>query len=153
MANTYTKIYIHAVFAVQNRLSLISKTWEEELYKYITSIIQNSGHKMLAINGVPNHLHVFFGMKPHQSISDLIKHIKGDFSKWINQKRFVKGKFSWQEGYGAFSYGHSQLDSVIKYVMTQKEHHKKKTFKEEYLSILKKFDVEYEELYILNDIG
>src|SRR5699024_5842704 len=125
MANTYTQIHIHAVFAVRNRLSLINESWEEELYKYITGIIQNQGHKLLAINGMPDHLHILFGMRPVQSLSELMQDIKGDSSKWINNKRLVKGRFSWQAGYGAFSYAKSQLPNVIRYIENQKKHHNK----------------------------
>ena len=152
MANTYTQIHFQVVFAVQNRQSLINKNWEDELYKYITGIIQNYDHKVLQINGMPNHIHVLFGMRPTQSLSDLMKKIKGDSSKWINQKGFVRGKFSWQAGYGGFTYSKSQLPNVIQYIKNQKEHHKRISFSEEYLNLLKEFEVEYDERYVLNDI-
>jgi REP element-mobilizing transposase RayT len=132
MANTYTQIHIHAIFGVQNRISLINKSWKQELYKYITGIIQNNNHKLLSINGMHDHVHVLFGMRPVQSLSDLMQDIKGSSSKWINDKKLVKGKFSWQEGYGAFSYSKSQLPQVIKYIEQQEKHHKKRTFTEEY---------------------
>ncbi|GHT68502.1 IS200/IS605 family transposase [Bacteroidia bacterium] len=151
MANTYTQIHIHAVFAVQNRLSLIQKQWQDELYKYITGIITNNGHKLLQIGGMPDHVHVLFGMRPIQSLSDLMKDIKGSSSKWINEKRFVMGKFTWQEGYGAFSYGKSQINSVVQYVQQQEMHHKKRNFEEEYLELLKVFEIEYDERYILKN--
>jgi len=150
MANTYTKIYIQAVFSPMHRQCLINKSWEEKLFKYITGIVQNNGHKMLAINGMPDHLHVFFGMKPNQSLSDLIKDVKANSSRWINQNKFTKEKFSWQEGFGAFSYGHSQLDDVINYISNQKEHHEKQSFKNEYLSFLKKFEIDFKNEYIFN---
>ena len=150
MANTYTKIYIQAVFSPQNRECIINKSFEDELYKYITGVVQNNGHKMLAIKGMPDHIHLFFGMKPNQSISDLIRDIKSNSSKWINEKRFVRGRFSWQEGFGAFSYGHSQLNNVINYIMKQQEHHKKQSFKDEYLLFLRKFDVEFKNEYVFN---
>ena len=151
MANTYTQIHIHAVFAVQNRLSLIHKQWQDELYKYITGIITNNGHKLLQIGGMPDHVHVLFGMRPSQSLSDLMKKMKESSSLWINQNRLVMGKFSWQEGYGAFSYGKSQIDSVVKYIQQQEHHHKKRNFAEEYLELLKLFDVEFVEKYILKN--
>ena len=151
MSNTYTQIHIHAVFAVQNRLSLIHKPWQEELYQYITGIITNNGHKLLQIGGMPDHVHVLFGMRPVQSLSDLMKKMKESSSLWINQNRFVMGKFSWQEGYGAFSYGKSQIDSVVKYIKRQEQHHKKRTFAEEYLEFLKLFDVEFDERYVLKN--
>jgi REP element-mobilizing transposase RayT len=151
MANTYTQIHIHAVFAVQNRLSLIHDRWQEELNKYITGILTNNGHKLLSIGGMPDHVHVLFGMRPTQSVSDLMKEIKGSSSLWINQRRFVRGKFSWQEGFGAFSYGKSQIDNVIHYIQNQENHHKKQTFAEEYLEFLKLFEIEFDERYILKN--
>ena len=152
MANTYTQLHIQLVFAVQNRISLIQPTWKNELYKYTTGIVQNNGHKLLAINGMPNHVHIFIGYKPHQLIPDLLQDIKGSSSKWINKKGFTNGKFNWQEGYGAFSYSHSHIDRVIKYILNQEQHHKKKSFKEEYLELLDKFQIDYDGLYILKDI-
>ena len=152
MANTYTQIYLQFVFAVQDRVSLIQSDWKDELYKYITGIVQNNKHKLIAINGMPNHLHVFVGYKPHQLIPDLLQDIKGSSSAWINSRNLVKGKFRWQEGYGAFSYSHSHLDNVVKYIMNQEKHHKKRTFGEEYIELLKKFNVVYDEKYTLEDI-
>jgi len=152
MANTFTQIYIQAVFAVQDRASLLSPKWKDELYKYITGIVQNNKHKMIAINGVSNHIHLFIGYKPHQLIPDLLQDIKGSSSKWINEKRFVQGKFSWQESYGAFSYSHSQISRVAKYIENQEQHHKKKSFREEYITFLEKFNIPYNEKYILRDI-
>jgi REP element-mobilizing transposase RayT len=121
MANTFTQIHIHTVFAVQNRISLISENWETRLYQYITGIIQNHEHKVLAINGMPDHVHIIFGMRPTQSLSELLQDVKGDSSRWINENKFTSGKFSWQEGYGAFSYSKSQLNAVIKYINNQKK--------------------------------
>ncbi len=152
MANTYTQMYLHFVFAVQNRISLIQPEWKDELYKYITGIVQNNKHKLIAINGMPNHLHVFVGYKPHQLIPGLLQDIKGSSSQWINSKDLVKGKFSWQEGYGAFSYSHSHIDSVVKYIMSQEEHHKKRTFREEYVELLDRFHIDYSEKYLLIDV-
>jgi len=153
MANTFTQIYLQFVFAVQDRISLIRSDSKDELYKYITGIIQNHKHKLIAINGMPNHLHVLVGYKPHQLIPDLLQDIKGSSSSWINERRFVRGKFRWQAGYGAFSYSHSQIDSVVKYIMNQEAHHKKKTFREEYIELLEHFNIEYDERYILQDVG
>ncbi|NEW84403.1 MAG: IS200/IS605 family transposase [Mariniphaga sp.] len=152
MSNTYTQIHIHAVFAVQNRMSLITKLWEERLYQYITGIIQHKGHKLLAINGMPDHVHVLFGMRPSQSLSDLMKEIKGDSSRWINVNRFVNGKFSWQEGFGGFSYSKSQVSAVADYIEKQEEHHKTKTFIAEYRKILTDFGIDYDEQYIFKPI-
>jgi len=151
MANTYTQIHIHAIFAVQNRLSLVQKQWKDELEQYITGIIENNGHKLLKIGGMPDHVHVLFGMRPTQSISDLLQDIKGSSSLWINKKRLVRGKFSWQEGYGAFSYGKSQINDVVQYIANQENHHKKRTFAEEYLEFLKLFEIEYDERYVLKN--
>ncbi len=137
---------------MQNRVSFIQSEWKDELYKYLTGIIQNNGHKLIAINGRPNHLHIDAGYKPHQLIPDLLQDIKGDSSKWINQKKYVKGKFIWQEGYGAFSFSHSQIDRVVRYINNQEKHHKKQTFREEYLHLLKKYNITFDEKYILLDI-
>ena len=152
MANTYTQLYVQFVFAVQNRGSLIQSAWKDELHKYITGIVQNNGHKLLAINGMPNHIHIFIGYRPHQLIPDLLQDIKGSSSKWINKRHFTKGKFNWQEGYGAFSYSHSHIDRVIKYILNQQEHHKKKSFQKEYQELLDKFNIEYDSRYLLKDI-
>lgn len=152
MANTFTQIYLHLVFAVQNRMSLIQPEWKEELYKYITGIIQNNGHKLIAINGTSNHLHIAAGYKPHQLIPDLLQDVKGFSSKWINEKKFVRGKFNWQSGYGAFSFSHSHMDRVVKYIQNQEKHHKRKTFQEEYKELLEKYDVRYDERFILKGI-
>ncbi|MDX1939155.1 MAG: IS200/IS605 family transposase [Saprospiraceae bacterium] len=152
MANTYTQIHIQAVFAVQNRASLIQNEWKDELYKYMTAIIQNENHKLLQINGMSDHIHVFFGMRPTQSLSDLMKKLKGESSAWINKKEFCKSKFSWQEGYGAFSYAKSQVPQVIRYIQNQEEHHRKKTFTEEYLEFLNAFEIDYDERYIFKPL-
>jgi len=152
MANTFTQIHIHAVFAVQNRLSLVSNSWEERLFQYITGIIQNHNHKLISINGMPDHIHILFGMRPTQSLSDLMQDIKGDSSLWINKNNFVAGKFSWQEGYGAFSYSKSQIPAVARYIENHKQHHSKKSFIEEYEKILIDFGVEYDERYIFKAI-
>jgi len=152
MANTYTQLYIQFVFAVKNRQSLIRPEWEEELYKYMTGIIQNKSHKMIAINGMPDHLHLFIGFEPVDHMSELIKVVKGESSQWIREKGLVKGKFNWQSGYGAFSYSRSHIDRVYHYIKNQKEHHRKKTFREEYIALLEKFDVDYDERYIFKEV-
>lgn len=152
MANTYTQIFIHTVFTVQNRLSLIMPEWKKQLYKYITGIIQNNGHKMIIINGMPDHVHIFFGLNPVQSLSNLMQDIKGDSSRWINNNKLVKGRFSWQEGYGAFSYSKSQVPNVIEYIRKQKEHHRKRTFLEEYEEFLKLYEIDFDRKYIFKPI-
>jgi len=148
MANTYTQITIHIVFAVKKRENIIKKSFREELYKYITGIIQNKSQKLLAINGVADHIHILVGLEPSMALSDLVRDIKNNSSKFINEKRFVAGKFQWQEGFGAFSYSRSQRQKVIAYIESQEEHHKRTTFREEYLKILQKFDIEYNEKYV-----
>jgi len=152
MANTYTQIHIHAVFAVQNRMSLLSKTWEQRLYQYIAGIIQNQNHKLIAINGMPDHIHVLFGMRPTQSLAELMQDIKGDSSRWINENKLVTGKFSWQEGYGAFSYSKSQLSAVTRYIENQEQHHKKLSFIDEYSKILTDLSIPFDEQYIFKSI-
>jgi putative transposase len=153
MTNTYTQIHIQAVFSVKDRDSIILNNWKDELYKYITGIVQNNNHKLLAINGMPDHIHILFEFRPTQSLSDLMQDIKGNSSKWINEKRFVRGKFSWQEGYGAFSYARNDLDNVIRYIQNQREHHSRKTFADEYLELLKEFNIEYDNRFIFKPIG
>ena len=152
MPNTYTQIYIQCVFTVQNGISLIMPQWQDELYKYITGIVQNNGHKLIAVNGMPDHIHLFIGMKPNQSLSDLMQDVKGDSSKWVHEKGFTKGKFEWQAGFGGFSYSISQIDAVVKYIENQKTHHKKKTFIQEYLEFLEKFKVPFDERYIFKPV-
>ena len=146
--STYSQIYIQTIFAVKGRDSLIQPEWEEKLYKYITGIVQNKKQKMLAINGIPNHIHFLIGMKPSCCLSDLVREIKKSSNEFVNENKLSKFNFSWQEGFGAFSYSHSQLNDVIAYIMKQKEHHKKRTFKDEYMEFLNHFKVEYEERYL-----
>ena len=153
MANTYTQIHIQAVFSVQDRDSIIRFEWKNDLYKYITGIIQNNKHKLLAINGMTDHIHLLFGFRPIQSLSDLMQDIKGSSSKWINEKRFLRTRFSWQEGYGAFSYSKAEPPNIIRYINHQQEHHAKKTFLEEYLSLLKEFDIEYDDRFVFKPVG
>ena len=153
MPGAYTQIYIQIVFAVKGRENHISKTWRDELHKYISGIITNKGQKSIIVNGVSDHVHVFVGLKPSMALSDLVRDIKNNSSNFINEKKFVKGKFSWQEGYGAFSYAHSQIEQVYNYILNQEQHHHKKTFKEEYLDFLEKFQVEYDEKYLFEWIG
>ena len=138
MANTYSQIYLQFVFAVKNRECLIPKTHKEELHKYFTALVQNRKAKMLAVNCMPDHTHIFLGFKPVLSVSEFIKEIKVESNEFINSKRWINYRFSWQEGYGVFSYSHSHIDSVVKYVLNQEEHHRGKTFKEEYQNFLKK---------------
>lgn len=146
--STYSQIYIQTIFAVRGRDSLVNPEWEDRLYKYITGVVQNKGQKMIAINGMPNHIHFLIGMKPSCCLSDLVREVKKSSNEFVNENKFSKFRFSWQEGFGAFSYSHSQLNAVIPYIMNQKQHHKKQTFKEEYTEFLKQFKVEYDDQYL-----
>lgn len=152
MPNTYTQLYIHCVFAVKYREAVIEAEWEERLQKYITGILQNNGHKLLAINSMPDHLHFFVGLNPNQSISEMMKLVKGDSSEFVNKEKFTKRKFYWQDGYGAFSNSWSQIDSVVKYILNQKQRHAKKAFRDEYLDMLRDYAVDYDEKYIFYDL-
>jgi REP-associated tyrosine transposase len=138
MANTFSQIYIQTVFAVSNRESLIKPEFKEDIYKYISGIVTNQGQKLIAINGVEDHIHILIGLRPAMALADLVREIKADSSNFINRERFVHGRFSWQEGYGAFSYGHSQFDTIIRYIQNQEKHHSRRSFKSEYLTLLKK---------------
>jgi len=151
MANTYTQLYFHVVFAVKGRSNLISVNWKDELYKYITGIVANKHQKLMIINGMPNHIHLLIGTKPNCNLSDLVRDIKTNSSKWINEKRFVNGKFEWQTGFGAFTLGQSQTPRIIDYIKNQEEHHKKQTFKEEYMSFLETYKIDFKSKYIFTD--
>ncbi|PKD42485.1 IS200/IS605 family transposase [Rhodohalobacter barkolensis] len=153
MANTYTKIHIHLIFAVQNRQSLIHKKWHSDLFKYISGIVTNHEHKVLQINGVIDHVHILIGLRPTQSLSKLVKYVKQDSSKWINQNGYVNGRFSWQKGYAAFSHSASQVPQVIRYIQNQEVHHKRKSFREEYLDFLDKYEVDFDERYIFKPVS
>lgn len=148
MAGTFSQIYIQLVFAVKGRESLIQPTWEEELFKYISGIVRNKEQKMLAINGMPDHIHLLIGMKPSCCLSDLVREIKKSSNEFINEKQFSPYRFQWQGGYGAFSYSHSALDNVIAYINNQKEHHIKKTFQDEYKDFLEKFKIEFKDEFL-----
>lgn len=150
MAGTYSQLYIQAVFAVQGRHNLIGKSWSEELHKYIAGIIQAKKQKSIIVNGMPDHIHIFFGLRPSMAISDLLREVKNNSTNFINKRRFVKGKFCWQEGFGVFSYSHSQVKGVYDYILNQEEHHATKTFKEEYIDLLKKFEIQYDEKYLFD---
>ncbi len=151
MANTYNQLYAHIVFDVKGRTNLISSQWKEELYKYISGILSGKKQKLMAINGMNDHIHLLIGFKPECSISDLIRDIKSNSSKWINEKGFFMGRFGWQSGFGAFTIGQSQIDRVYKYIENQDEHHRKKTVREEYIDFLKAYKVEYNLDFIFND--
>jgi REP element-mobilizing transposase RayT len=148
MANTYSQIYLQFVFAVKGRVSLIPKQHKDELHKYIAGLVKNRNVKLLAINCMPDHTHLFVGFKPNILISDFIKEIKVESNEFINSKKWIKGKFAWQEGYGVFSYSQSHFKTVIDYVANQEKHHQKKSFKEEYLDFMKKFEINFEEKYL-----
>jgi len=152
MPNTYTQIHIQCVAAVKYRRSLIEPEWKETLHKYITGIVQNNGHKMIAINSMPDHLHFMFGFRPNQALSDLMMMVKGDSSEWLNEQKMCKSYFRWQEGFGAFSYSKSQIPIVANYIHNQEEHHRKKTFLEEYQELLDEFGIEYDPKYIFKPL-
>lgn len=150
MANTYSQIYVQIVFAVAGRLNLIEKEWKNELYKYITGIVKNNNQKLIAVGGIENHIHILIGLKPNIALSDLVRDIKANSSRFINEKKLVRGKFSWQEGFGAFSYSHSQLNDVVRYIQNQEEHHKTNNFKDEYLKFLKRYEIDFDEKYLFD---
>ena len=148
MAGTFSQIYIQVVFAVQGRQNLLQREWRQEVFKYMAGIIKNKGQKPIIINGVEDHVHVFLGLKPAMALSDLVRDIKNNSSNFINEHSWIKGKFNWQNGYGAFSYSHSQMDAVYNYIQNQEEHHKQLSFKDEYLDFLKKFEIEHDAKYL-----
>lgn len=151
MANTFTQIHLQVVIAVIYRMGLISPDWESRLFDYLIAIIQNHGHKVLAINGMSDHVHILFGFRPNQSLSELMQLLKASSSKWINEEKLTKYKFAWQEGYGAFSYTKSDVPKVVKYIIQQKEHHRKSSFLEEYRKILDNLEIEYNPVYIFKE--
>lgn len=148
MAGTFTQLYVQAVFAVKGRENLLFRPWREEVFKYIYGIITAKNHKSIIVNGVGDHVHVFVGLKPHMSVSDLIRDVKNNSSKFINEKKWLPGKFSWQEGYSAFTYSQEAVKNVYQYILNQEEHHRKRTFREEYLELLKEFNIDYKEEYL-----
>jgi putative transposase len=150
MPGTFSQLYIQIVFAVKGRQSLIEEKWEAELYKYITGIITNKNQKLIAINGTPDHIHILIGMKPSCCLSDLVREIKKASNDFVNKKGFTRSKFEWQEGYGAFTYSYSALDNVIQYIQNQKEHHKKRSFKDEYKEFLIKYRIEHKDEYLFD---
>ena len=152
MANTFSQIYIQTVFAVSSRMSLITPAFKEDLNKYITGIVRNQGQKLISINGMPDHLHILIGLRPWMALADLVRDIKADSSTYVNRNRWVRGKFSWQEGYAAFSYGHSQLNTIISYIQNQEKHHSRRTFRDEYLTLLRKFDIAFDDKYVFKFI-
>lgn len=148
MANTYTQMNVHAVFSVKGRGNFITEKWRDELHKYISGTLKETKNYSLAVGGYKDHVHIFFELNPTVSVSDVLKNVKSKSSKWINTKDFVAGKFEWQAGYGAFTYSRSQRNHVIKYIMNQEEHHGKQSFKDEYLEILRKNEIKYDDAYL-----
>lgn len=153
MANTFTQLYFHVVFAVKGRACLVQPAWNEELYKYITGIVTAKGQKLLAINGMPDHLHLLVGTRPTMPISDLVRDIKANSSRFIREKEWVRGAFEWQEGFGAFTLEHSQLSKIIPYIQNQEEHHRLHTFREEYIVFLQKYEVDYRMEYLFQEVN
>lgn len=152
MANTYHQVYIQAVFAVKYREAVLHNEWRKDVFAVIGNIINETGCKTIIVNGVEDHVHCFFGLKPTVSISELMKTVKAKSSKFINDNQFLINQFEWQEGYGAFSYSHSQINNVYNYIKNQESHHKKENFKEEYLNFLEKFNIPFDERYIFEDL-
>ena len=152
MANTYHQMYIHAVFAVKYRAAVIEKNWKADLFAVIGNLINETECKTILVNGVEDHVHCFFGLKPSVSVSDVMKNAKAKSSKWVNESGLLKHRFEWQRGFGAFSYSHSHIDDVFKYIKNQEEHHKKESFRVEYIKMLEAFGVEYDEQYIFEDL-
>jgi len=153
MANTYTKLYVHVVFAVKGRDNLISTQWKDDLYRYITGIVSAKDQKLMIINGMADHIHILLGLRPDCRLSDLIRDIKANSSRWINEKRYVVGKFEWQTGFGAFTLGQSQVKRVADYIQSQEEHHHGKSFKEEYIAFLKAYQIDFKTEYIFDDFS
>lgn len=152
MANTNTQLYLHIVFTVQNKKCIIQSSWKNELYKFITEVMERRGHRVLAINGMPDHVHVFFKMKPVQSVSEIMREVKSESSKWINEQDFLTSKFSWQEGFGAFSYGQSNVEGVINYLNRQELLHAQKSFLEEFKAMLELYEIEYDRRYLFKAV-
>ena len=153
MANTYNQIYIHLVFAVKYRDAAIDKSWRERLYQYIVALVENRGHKVYAIGGMFDHIHILVSLSPKQAISELVMEVKRATTLWIKEKGFVRCRFAWQEGFGAFSYGKSQVDNVVNYIRNQEQHHGKHTFHEEYVELLKIFGIDYNEQYLFKPLA
>ena len=150
MSSTYTKLYAHVIIVVKHRDGLLQKPWRDELFKYMSGTIRSKNQKPIIVNGVEDHVHLFIGMRPSMAISNLIRDVKNNASNYINKHKLVKGRFSWQEGFAAFSYAHSQVENVYNYILKQEAHHKKKGFKEEYLDLLRRYDVDYSEEYLFD---
>jgi len=153
MANTYTRLYVHVVFAVKRRANNISPKWKEELCQYINGIITKRNQKLMVINGVTDHIHILIGLKPDCCLSDLVRDIKANSSRWVNEKKFVSGKFEWQTGFGAFTVGHSQIKTVVNYILTQEKYHLEKSFREEYIKFLKTCQIDFKPDFIFEDYG
>lgn len=152
MANTYTQIYLQIAFAVEGRASVIPSANKEELHRYLTGIVTNRGQKLIAINSMHDHVHILVGLKPDLALSDLVRDVKAGSPKFINERHWVVGRFAWQEGFGAFSYSHSQLSDVIRYIQNQEQHHATRSFGDEYREFLERFAVEYDPRYVFKPI-
>jgi len=150
MANTYTQFYVHLIFAVKNRDALIHKKWQERVEQYITGIVQQYGHKLIAIGSMPGHIHILIGYNLNQLIPELVERIKTGSNKWINSNHMLNSRFEWQKGYGGFTYSKSQIDKVVKYILNQEQYHKKRSFREEYLDILIKNQIEFFDNYLFD---
>jgi putative transposase len=150
MPGTFSQLYIQIVFAVGGRQNLIAKTWSEELYKYISGTITAKKQKSIIVNGMPDHIHIFIGLRPSTAVSDVVRDIKNNSTNFINKRHFVKGRFFWQDGFGAFSYSQSHIKNVYDYILLQEDHHARKTFKEEYIEMLERYEIKYDERFLFN---
>ncbi|HUF02922.1 MAG TPA: IS200/IS605 family transposase [Aridibacter sp.] len=148
MANTYSRLYAMVVFAVMGRAHVLKPDFREELFKYITGVVKNKGQKLMALGGVEDHIHIFLGFQPDIDLSDLVRDIKSNSSRFINENRLVRGKFMWQRGFGAFSYSHSHVDTVVRYVLHQEEHHMTASFMDKYLGLLDMYEIKYDDKYV-----
>lgn len=152
MANTYTQLYFHVVCVVKRRENLIAKKWEDDLYKYLTGVVTGKDQKLICVNGIPDHIHILIGTKPTCNLSDLIRDVKANTSRWINENKLTPKKFEWQKGFGAFTVSQSQVSVVINYIKKQEEHHQVKTFRQEYIEFLKAYQIDYKDEYLFDDI-
>ncbi len=150
MAGTFSQIYIQVVFAVNGWANILQKPWREDVFKYMAGIIKGKNQKPIIVNGVTDHVHLFIGLKPSMCLSDLVRDVKNNSTNFINDQKLIKGKFNWQEGFGAFSYSQSHIDNVYNYILNQEAHHSRKTFREEYIEFLKEFEIEHDEKYLFD---
>jgi REP element-mobilizing transposase RayT len=153
MANTYTQLYVHVIFAVKGRSNLLSKNLKPVLYSFIAGIFRSQNQKLMIINGTGDHVHILIGLRPDSNLSDFIRELKSNSSRWINENGFLTGKFEWQRGFGAFSVGPNYVKTVINYIKGQEEHHRKRTFREEYVDFLESYEIEFKREFIFDEFN